>query len=227
VSRVTATITWGRCRSGRRWFWTAHVLGGDQRLDGRADSLDEANRQGHLAALQLSAGQYANIRVKHDTARQRLREINAAKRKTRTAVTSDTTTAEYLYGTHDIEDERGYLVTKVIPFRITKKTPKRIYYVRREGPCGDIRLGYVDRIELETKGEVRNYAAGGWWAADFHLYAAPPDVERPAPKTPGVKALKAAMAAAHPDRGGTNEAFIRARHAYLAARERAVKTNAQ
>jgi hypothetical protein len=37
-------------------------------------------------------------------------------------------------------------------------------------------------------------------------------------KLPDLKALKAAMADAHPDRGGSSEAFIRAREAYEAAK---------
>jgi hypothetical protein len=36
-------------------------------------------------------------------------------------------------------------------------------------------------------------------------------------KTPDVKALKAAMAAAHPDRGGTAEKFDKARRRYVEA----------
>jgi hypothetical protein len=37
-------------------------------------------------------------------------------------------------------------------------------------------------------------------------------------KPPDLHQLKAAMAAAHPDRGGSSAAFIEARQAYVAAR---------
>lgn len=79
----TPLIIWGRCRTGRRWFWTAHEIGTDHRLEGKTDTRDEAARQGHLAALQLAGGVYAHIDVVHSTASSRLRAINAAQRKTR------------------------------------------------------------------------------------------------------------------------------------------------
>ena len=43
--------------------------------------------------------------------------------------------------------------------------------------------------------------------------------EEPAP--PDLRELKAAMAAAHPDKGGSSAAFIAARAAYVAIRRRA------
>lgn len=60
---------------------------------------------------------------------------------------------EYLYGTFTGEDERGYLVTRIVPFRIAKRTAQRVYYVRDEafGPYA-ARLGFIDRQRLEAEG---------------------------------------------------------------------------
>jgi hypothetical protein len=221
-------IHWGRCRTGKRAFWTTRHLVepfSDSNITeyGWADTLDEAARQGHLAALRLADGHCGNIHVSHGIARNQLKAINAAKRKTKPLSDStDSSPITYLYGTAEREDARGHLVTELRSFRITKRTRQRIYYVRRQHPDGSVDLGYVNRQELEAEGHVHNYAAGGWWAADFHLYAEPPEVDQrnSVAPAPDLKALKQAMADAHPDRGGSSESFIEARERYLRARAR-------
>ncbi|MDX3026738.1 hypothetical protein [Streptomyces scabiei] len=131
---------------------------------------------------------------------------------------SEPATVEYLYGIDSsvADDSRFYEPPRVVQFRITKKTPKRIYYVRRERIPGDIEIGYVNRQQIEADGEIYNHGAGGWWAPDFHLYLNPPELEQPA--TPDLATLRAEMAHAHPGRGGTDEAFIAARQRYERAR---------
>lgn len=128
--------------------------------------------------------------------------------------------AEYLYGVDTNPGDDGPACPPhVVRFQITKKTPKRIYYVRYEdGLRTDI--GYVNRQQIEADGEIYNHGAGGWWAPDFHLYLAEPVIEQP--QKPSLAKLKAAMAAAHPDRGGTDEAFIAARQRYERARKHEV-----
>jgi hypothetical protein len=127
--------------------------------------------------------------------------------------------AEFLYGVDSsvADDSRFCEPPRVVRFRITKKTPKRIYYVRRERGPGDIEIGYVNRQQIEADGELYNHGAGGWWAPDFHLYLNPPELEQPA--KPDLAALRAEMAAAHPDRGGTDVEFIAARQRYQKAKE--------
>ena len=224
-------IHWGRCRTGKRAFWTARHLVepfSDRNITdyGWTDTLDEAARQGHLAALRLADGHCSNIHVSHSIARDQLKAVNAAKRKTK--LLSDSTESspvEYLYGTYDSEDIRGHLVTEVRAFRITKRTKQRVYYIRRQHSDTDFQLGYVNRQELEAEGHVHNYAAGGWWAADFHLHVEPPDVEqRNVAPAPDLKVLKQAMANAHPDRGGSSAEFIEARARYERARARTKTT---
>jgi hypothetical protein len=124
---------------------------------------------------------------------------------------------EYLYGINSsvADDSRFYEPPRVVRFQITKKTPKRIYYVRRNDGIR-VETGYVDRQQIEADGEIYNRGAGGWWAPDFHLYLAPPELEQAT--QPDLATLRAEMAAAHPDRGGTEAEFIAARARYERAR---------
>lgn len=215
-------ILWGRCRSGRRWFWTAREFDGDD-AHGWADSPAEASRQANAAAVQLAAGRYANVRVLHGVAAEKLKKLNAAKRQAKTPkpkrpqtkVTPPAEPIGYLYavepGRYELDDVT-WIPAKVVSFPITRKTAKRIYYLRPRGPFA-WQPGYVDRQELERHGSAR----GAHW---LQLFATPPEIPKPV-AAPDLKELKAAMAAAHPDRGGTIEAFIAARERYLKARRRA------
>jgi hypothetical protein len=120
----------------------------------------------------------------------------------------------------------------MVKFQITKKTAKRIFYLR--DPINIVDRGYpnirgqsdgtarIDRQKIEAEGSVYT---GHHWCPDSKVYLAPPplpkwerDVERVAADLP---ALKAAMIAAHPDKGGSKELFIVARAKYVAARRAA------
>jgi hypothetical protein len=135
-------------------------------------------------------------------------------------MSEDVTAAEYLYGVDSTvpDDSRFYEPPRVVRFRITKKTPKRIYYVVSEDWEPRARIGFVDRQRIEADGEI--YQRNRHWSApDFHLYLSAPELQEPA--KPDLAALRAEMAAAHPDRGGSNEAFIAARQRYEQARKAA------
>lgn len=135
-------------------------------------------------------------------------------------MSTDVTAAEFLYGVDSTtsDDTRFYRPPRVVQFRITKKTPKRIYYVVSEDWESRTRTGFVDRQSIEADGEV--YQRNRHWSApDFHLHLNPPDLQQVT--KPDLPALRAEMAAAHPDRGGTSEEFIAARQRYERAREAA------
>lgn len=141
---------------------------------------------------------------------------------------SDVRAVEYLYGTRVEWPDDGPEIREVVPFRVTRKTAKRIYYVRRTlGHTGRLDIGFIDREVLEDDGEVRRKSAG-WWERDCRLFATRDAAEahigigRHAPKAPDLAQLKQAMADAHPDRGGTAEEFIRARKRYEQAAGQAV-----
>ena len=113
---------------------------------------------------------------------------------------------EYLYELWDANWDDGPLGNyQVLRWEITKKTPKRIYFDRNG------HSGFVDRQRIEADGEVLH----GYTRRRLHLN--PPELPGQ-PKPPSLPELKAAMADAHPDRGGTDEAFIAARARYERAR---------
>lgn len=217
-------LFWGRCRSGRRWFWTASEYDGDS-VHGWADTPDEASRQANVATVQLAAGRYADVRVLHGVATEQLKKLNAAKRtakapkSARTGAVPPPNPVGYLYAVEPgryLLDDITWIPGRLLQFPITKKTAKRIYYLRPRSlymPGPDWLPGYVDRQELERHGSVHV----PYWLL---LFAEPPEIPKPV-TPPGLKELKAAMAAAHPDRGGTSEAFIAARQRYERARRRA------
>lgn len=117
--------------------------------------------------------------------------------------------AEFLYELWDANWDDGPLGNyKILAHPVTKKTAKRIYFTYLRG-----RNGFVDRQRIEADGEVYH----GYSRRRLHL--APPDIPRRA-KPPTLPELRKAMADAHPDRGGTHEAFIAARQRYESARAR-------
>lgn len=145
-----------------------------------------------------------------------------------TAPGEDLLAVEYLYAieaAHDEgDDSRFHVPTRVVTYRITKKTPKRIYYIRRQSghqrPDGSFprtTIGFVNRQKIESEGEVYNRSLG-WWSPDFHLYLNPPVLEAYSEAVPDLAELKAAMRAAHPDVGGSHEAFLEAHERYEQAR---------
>lgn len=123
---------------------------------------------------------------------------------------------EYLYELWDANwDDGAFGNYQILRHEITKKTPKRIYFTYGNG-----RTGFVDRQKIETDGEVYH----GYTLRRLHL--APPEIPHQ-PKRASLAELKQAMAEAHPDRGGTNEAFIAARTRYEQARARTARTEGE
>lgn len=122
---------------------------------------------------------------------------------------ADLDAAEFLYELWDANWDDGPLGNyQILRHPITKKTAKRIYFTYS---TGGHRAGFVDRQRIEAAGEIYH----GYTRR--RLYVAPPEIPS-RPKPPSLAELKAAMAAAHPDRGGTDEAFIAARARYERAR---------
>jgi hypothetical protein len=154
-------------------------------------------------------------------------------------MTGDPQQIEYLYGREDCNlidgpcrcealESRARWDTHTVRFRITKKTAKRVYYAYRwspfDGTPEEVRC--VDRQELEADGEVYR-RSGRWWEPDFPVYLRPLEPSSEwlewyvASGKDAVSRLRAEMAAAHPDRGGTSRAFVEAHRRYLAAKGRA------
>ncbi|MEY9839561.1 hypothetical protein [Streptacidiphilus sp. EB103A] len=217
-----ALVFWGRCRSGHRWFWAASQIDGERRYDW-ADTEVSALDRARKAADELTSGEPADVYCRHSLATDLLKEVNTAKRKLTSGSGTGAGVVRYLYGVfHRGCDDNSDQPQKIVAFRIAKTTAKRIYYVRREavGESAPL-LGYVDRQQLESDGEVYNRSAG-WWSPEFHLYAEEPSLSsgiRPPEPAASLKEAKAAMAAAHPDAGGTDAEFIKARARYEALKQ--------
>ncbi|WP_329616430.1 hypothetical protein OG244_28285 [Streptomyces brevispora] len=113
---------------------------------------------------------------------------------------------EYLYELWDANWDDGPLGNyQILRHEITKKTASRIYFVMRGRP------GFIDRQRIEADGDAYHRSSGRL------LYLVEPKVPGQS-KPPSLSELKQAMADAHPDRGGTDEAFIAARARYEHAR---------
>ncbi|MFD6113638.1 hypothetical protein ACFWG0_26495 [Streptomyces yangpuensis] len=113
---------------------------------------------------------------------------------------------EYLYELWDANWDDGPLGNyKIHQYPITRKTSRRIYFSIHS------RTGFVDRQRIEADGKIYHRPFGRY------LHLTPPEIPGP-PQRPSLSELKAAMAAAHPDRGGTDAEFITARQRYERAR---------
>jgi hypothetical protein len=237
----------GRCRSGQRWFWVAHHWRIGQEYQDKAEGWEETEQAAEAAVraaiIRMAEGEPASATLSHGSASERLKEINKLKRQQRPPSNSkDSNRVEYLYG-HSFggEDTPGHPVR----FRITRRTKKRIFYIRpgedidRHGvpidysQCGiqilgpsEEKVAFVDRQKLEADGHVYSRSRG-WWCDDFHLHISLEHLlasiyryRDQQNKPEDLLQLKAEMAAAHPDRGGSSAAFIEARERYIAARIR-------
>ncbi|MDX3354725.1 hypothetical protein PV703_15705 [Streptomyces sp. ME01-24h] len=126
-------------------------------------------------------------------------------------MTTTPASREFLYELWDANWDDGPLGNwQILRHEITRKTARRIYFDFRG------RTAFVDRHRIETDGEVF------YRAAARRLYLAEPEIPHQ-PKPLSLPELRKAMADAHPDRGGSNEAFIAARTRYEAARRKADK----
>lgn len=234
MSALDLVAITGRCRSGKRWFWAGRVFafGTEEEITvhGKADNETAAMAEARAAVEQILDGRPARWRTSHGFAARTLKDINAERRAARPGKPGPATPREYVYGIGRTWDEYEIEHPVVVSFPVTRKTAKRVYYARRsfvrvEGGPEEIDERYVDRQRLETDGKATR--ASGWYEADFTVYAEPPELnQQPTAAPPAdVKALRRAMADAHPDRGGDPDAFMAAQARYERAKERAITTS--
>ena len=219
---------YGRCKSGSRWFWCVRgcvqghsfVFDADAfKEQGYATTEADALTAGTVAIKRFAACRHAIVSFHHGSAAYALKKINEAKRAARWADApadgSDTHTTEYLY------DQWG------AEFRITKKTAERIYYVKEESSFDGPKVGIAARHRVAddwpgpTWRELHDLQNRVGWrnAPRFFLKPRPPGYhDRDELPVVDLARLKAEMAAAHPDKGGSSAAFIEARQRYVAAR---------
>jgi hypothetical protein len=201
---------------------------------GWSDSEEQALEDIRNAAARIVDGHPAFAWPHHGWASSQLKGINRKKRAARPpSDAKDIPVVEYLYSHHK-------------RYRILKRTKLRVYYMK-EGESIDEQGTPLDSAESTsdcdndigfiTLVKLRNGSpSSGWrylypsfeeilaerrrhdefWQQQRAEYLAkhglPPD------RSDNLAALKAAMAAAHPDKGGSSAAFIEARARYVAAR---------
>jgi hypothetical protein len=207
---------YSRCRSGKRWFWVVQHWTSDWPTIGSGwEATEDDARAAAEKVISGAAGdQPISVHVSAGFASDRLKEINKARRAARPpAETSEQVMVEYLYDCGG----RAY--------RIIRRTAKRIFYVKGEH-YGEEETGFVDRrlvfdewpadpYRFETN-DSRGRRRSGYSC----FWTKPHPVSTPVVKSVDLRTLKAEMAAAHPDRGGSSDAFIEARRRYEEAKSR-------
>jgi hypothetical protein len=179
---------------------------------GWAETEEAAIAAAMAAVLKLKVAPLASACMDQGTARDRLKRLNEAKRAARPAPdTSDAKAIEYIYAWG-----RKY--------QVFKKTKTRVYYNKFED--GDWQATspsfstnktcFVERAHLEMPDDQDYWIDRKGRKRYRWLYLRPQQRKQEAPVSLGE--LKAAMAAAHPDHGGTSAAFIEARRRYVEAR---------
>ena len=172
-----ASVWFGRCRSGKRWFWFAAAFSWDRdgihctapvcgygwaaHEHGWADS-EQAAITSLSGAVICYGGVDPRLNKAPDAfargageAAAALKRINEAKRKARpSSGSTDTGMVEYLYSPEWwFDDSESQTVRRLNTIAITKKTAKRIYFDasdRWDRSAGLLTLGYIGRAELET-----------------------------------------------------------------------------
>jgi hypothetical protein len=209
---------------------------------GLADTEDEATSAALQAILEMKDRPLMKAIVSHQMTSHRLKTLNAEKRQQRPpADGSDANIVEYLYAHHSCWDDGNQCACRdlegserilyhTVKYPIRRKTKQQIFYDRNfEYLRADLknyrhydaaeRTGRVKRQEIELERHVwarqereRLYASPDDLLADCLRYQ--PDKPSKEERLATIRQRKAEMAAAHPDVGGSNEAFIKARRRY-------------
>jgi hypothetical protein len=117
---------YGRCRSGRRWFWEAsNFRDRNEKAHGWENTEQEAVAAARAAVVCMAGGHKAFAKFRPGFASETLKQINKAKRAASPPSDSkDSKFVEYLYSYDRYEFEWTFY-----RFQIVKKTAKRIYYL--------------------------------------------------------------------------------------------------
>jgi hypothetical protein len=174
----TDHVWFGRCRSGKRWFWIAE--GQSYRNDGRHcddpvcqdgmtgheygwESTEQAALDAMHAAISRLAGKPIGDKLigRPTHAASALKRINAARRRARPPKPGATEAAavEYLYEPWSWSDDYGETHKGINVIPIVKKTAKRVYYDNSSSWDryeGTITLRYFSREEFETDTRCRD-----------------------------------------------------------------------
>lgn len=226
--------TYGRCRSGKRWFWTVSDTAAFAGYDwvsphhGWTDTEQGAEDAARAVVEQLATADTADLVIAdawHRAARTQLKLINAARRRARPPKPgrggADPAPVEHLYclyyrcadACQDPGDPYGrssdHRCYEILTYSVEKTTATRIYFRDWRGNSY-----FVDRRKIDDTGAVYHHGVRD------RLHLTPPEIPtRAKPRT--LAELRREMADAHPDRGGDRDAFQAARARYENARRAA------
>ncbi len=218
-----------RCSLGNgRWFWVAYasfedMCEGNIHASGYSDTSDAAEAHAKTAILNDSPRQFA---ASH--AQDVHRRMCAKQRARKTSSSDSTAKLEYVYSYYTSDYDGSWGST---PYRIIKKTAKRIYveticpykWTDEDGVYYDVETFVLDRDKLEREGFAwsrprRNY---------FYLLPHEERHESPVPRCLAVLELTHCSSCTdidtayrrlalkhHPDRGGDVERFRCIHRAY-------------
>jgi hypothetical protein len=224
------------CKSGKRWFWCVFYLmwegrPGPEKVYGWEDTEEEAIGKANAELDRTTAGQKVERSpIMKGWASEALKEVNTARRAAKPPPNSaESGAVEYLYEYSGCAQKR---------YRITRKTKERIYYIRQrlswkkdkeyEFKDEDYhKFGFIDRRRVFDKRGPHDHVAVSIGSKKYSVWrclftSPPPELDRwESPDNHNdLSRLKAEMAAAHPDKGGTCEAFIEARKRFVEARSK-------
>lgn len=232
-------IYWGFCRSGKRYLWVVenhsthmgeygYVPIVEHRSIISITSRDEAELKARESIERITTLPLPQVFAKQSVAQNHLRRLNAEKRRQRPPKTGtqESSTTQYLYAVI-LESDRDRVHAIRAKYRVVKITRKSIFYDKQNllhngyaRHYDDIRCGYVRKIDLDQRHYWRSRV---WTMRDPATYGqrrtanTKQDLENLLKE---IKGLKEARKKAHPDKGGTAEAFVKANDAYEAAMRR-------
>jgi hypothetical protein len=164
-------IAFGRCRSGKRWFWYASACASGHDRPHCDDPACSPGLTGHdygwedteqaaldamrAAATRLEGKPHGGGIGRPTWAAEILKQINAARRRARPPrrETAEAAPVEYLYEPWSWYDDYGETHEGINEIPIVKKTAKRIYYDNTDSwdrVAGTVTLGYISREDYET-----------------------------------------------------------------------------
>lgn len=215
---------YSRCRSGKRWLWVVSrewMYSDDDNdiLDwGYSDTHEEAEAQ-----ARKHPGWFCDEGPRR--AQCYLTRMARSRRQARPpAKTSGTTQVEYVYRDHDPECGEPYST----PYRVIKKTNRRVYIDTNDFPHAEPNLVILDRAELESKGSAHSrskHARGYYYTVPMEQrqrqrYGETPEclvllgLTQPVTEDQIKRAYRTLVKEAHPDRGGNHEACTQLMSAY-------------
>jgi hypothetical protein len=196
------TFDLSRSRRDEKWF----------EQHGWAETEEAAVAAAMAAVQEVRVGSLSIACMFQGFASRKLKDLNEAKRAARPAPdTSDAKAIEYIYAWN-----RRH--------QVFKKTKTRVYYNKYEDgdwqatspSLSTERTCFVERAHLEAPDDQDYWIDRKGRKRYRWAYLRPQQRKQEAPVS--LAELKAEMVAAHPDRGGSNAAFIEARKRYNAAR---------